>query len=139
MRTYEELLAAQTELAHFNDKHDPSTGQFAKKGAGSSNSSDASNARRDARYKKNVKTALAVGAAMGAAAYASRKLATTAVNSMFDNVIGPEKGFRVSVNTKKVGERAVAAALTTYGLMSFRDMYADYKRQEAKKKKTDSR
>ena len=28
-RTYEELLAAQTELAHFNPNHDPNTGQFA--------------------------------------------------------------------------------------------------------------
>ena len=28
MRTYEELLAAQTELAHFNKYHDPSNGQF---------------------------------------------------------------------------------------------------------------
>ena len=28
MRTYEELLAAQTELAHFNSHHDPSNGQF---------------------------------------------------------------------------------------------------------------
>lgn len=32
--TYEELLAAQTELAHFNPNHDPSTGQFAKKAGG---------------------------------------------------------------------------------------------------------
>lgn len=30
MRTYEELLAAQTELAHFNPNHDPRNGQFAK-------------------------------------------------------------------------------------------------------------
>lgn len=29
MRTYEELLVAQTELAHFNKYHDPKTGQFA--------------------------------------------------------------------------------------------------------------
>ena len=29
MRTYEELLAAQTSLAHFNKYHDPETGQFA--------------------------------------------------------------------------------------------------------------
>lgn len=29
MRTYEELLAAQTELVHFNKYHDPNTGQFA--------------------------------------------------------------------------------------------------------------
>ena len=28
MRTYEELLAAQTELAHFNPNHDPRNGQF---------------------------------------------------------------------------------------------------------------
>lgn len=30
MRTYEELLAAQTELMHFNPNHDPHTGKFAK-------------------------------------------------------------------------------------------------------------
>lgn len=35
MRTYEELLAAQTELAHFNKYHDPKTGQFASKNGGS--------------------------------------------------------------------------------------------------------
>lgn len=29
-RTYEEMLASQTELAHFNPNHDPSTGRFAK-------------------------------------------------------------------------------------------------------------
>ena len=29
-RTYEELLAAQTELMHFNPNHDPKTGQFSK-------------------------------------------------------------------------------------------------------------
>ena len=28
--TYEEMLAAQTELAHFNPNHDPSNGRFAK-------------------------------------------------------------------------------------------------------------
>ena len=33
MRTYEELLAAQTELAHFNTKHD-AKGRFAKKNGG---------------------------------------------------------------------------------------------------------
>lgn len=30
MRTYEELLSAQTELMHFNPNHDPKTGRFAK-------------------------------------------------------------------------------------------------------------
>lgn len=34
MRTYEELLAAQTELAHFNPNHDPKNGQFTKSGSG---------------------------------------------------------------------------------------------------------
>ena len=38
MRTYEELIAAQTELAHFNQNHDPRNGQFAK-GHGGTNSS----------------------------------------------------------------------------------------------------
>lgn len=28
--TYEEMLASQTELAHFNQNHDPSTGRFSK-------------------------------------------------------------------------------------------------------------
>lgn len=36
MRTYEELLASQTELAHFNKNHDPNNGQFARSSAGSS-------------------------------------------------------------------------------------------------------
>lgn len=36
MRTYDELLAAQTELAHFNKYHDPKTGQFTSGDAGSS-------------------------------------------------------------------------------------------------------
>ncbi len=31
VKTYEELIAAQTELAHFNPNHDPDSGQFAKK------------------------------------------------------------------------------------------------------------
>ena len=34
-RTYEDLLAAQTELTHFNPNHDPKTGQFAKSRLGS--------------------------------------------------------------------------------------------------------
>ena len=34
-RTYEELLAAQTELAHFNPNHDPMTGRFMEKRGGS--------------------------------------------------------------------------------------------------------
>lgn len=33
-RTYEELLASQTELAHFNPFHNPKNGQFAKKRGG---------------------------------------------------------------------------------------------------------
>lgn len=33
-RTYEDLLAAQTYLAHFNPFHNPKNGQFAKKNGG---------------------------------------------------------------------------------------------------------
>ena len=36
MRTYKELLAAQTELVHFNKYHDPKTGQFTSDNSGSS-------------------------------------------------------------------------------------------------------
>ena len=43
MRTYEELLAVQTELAHFNPNHDPSNGQFASSKLG----------RAIARHKQN--------------------------------------------------------------------------------------
>lgn len=37
-RTYEDLLAAQTELMHFNPFHNPKNGQFAKKNGGVSSS-----------------------------------------------------------------------------------------------------
>lgn len=43
MRTYEELLAAHTELAHFNPNHDPSNGRFASSKLG----------RAIARHKQN--------------------------------------------------------------------------------------
>ena len=36
MITYEQMLASQTELAHFNANHDPRNGQFAKGHGGSS-------------------------------------------------------------------------------------------------------
>lgn len=39
-RTYEELLAAQTELAHFNPFHNPKNGQFAKKNGGISSNKE---------------------------------------------------------------------------------------------------
>lgn len=50
MRTYEELLASQTELAHFNQNHDPSTGQFAKAGSGTSTKEKV----QASRHRQNV-------------------------------------------------------------------------------------
>lgn len=48
-RTYEEMLASQTELAHFNPNHDPSTGRFAKSRFGA-----ALNRRRDIERKRTA-------------------------------------------------------------------------------------
>lgn len=50
VKTYEELLAAQTELAHFNPNHDPKTGKFAK-----TNNTSSVDDKTD-RKKKIIKT-----------------------------------------------------------------------------------
>lgn len=50
-RTYEELLAAQTELAHFNSHHDPTNGQFTS-GSGSGSSSSRKAQRADKKFAK---------------------------------------------------------------------------------------
>lgn len=57
MRTYEELLATQTELAHFNKNHDPKTGQFASGNGTNSRQSikDKPGMIEDARKKGLVK------------------------------------------------------------------------------------
>lgn len=47
MRTYEELLAAQTELAHFNPNHDPNIGRFSANSGTSSNGDTA-------KYEKKI-------------------------------------------------------------------------------------
>ena len=70
--TAEEMLAAHIEssyedLAHFNDKHDPSNGQFAKKGTGTSEKSK----RRYPSKKKESKAGSIVRKAIGAAVLGS--------------------------------------------------------------------
>ena len=68
-RTYEELLAVQTELAHFNQNHDPRNGQFAKGHSGSSNKSKTSgkvqekHKRDPEESNKMIKKAATIGAA----------------------------------------------------------------------------
>lgn len=56
MRTYEELLAAQTELAHFNPNHDPRNGQFSK-----SSGSSAPLTKSEMKKVKQFEKAMASG------------------------------------------------------------------------------
>lgn len=62
-RTYEDLLAAQTELAHFNPFHNPKNGQFAKKNGGVSSLSP-----RGKQIAKRAGTAAGVMAGVSALA-----------------------------------------------------------------------
>lgn len=62
-RTYEEILAAQTELAHFNPFHNPKNGQFAKKNGGVSSLSP-----RGKQIAKRAGTAAGVMAGVSALA-----------------------------------------------------------------------
>lgn len=71
-RTYEELLSAQTELAHFNPNHDPRNGQFAKGHGGVSSATSKSKTKAKTQEKlkrdpeeskKTMKKAVAIGAA----------------------------------------------------------------------------
>ena len=55
VKTYEELLAAQTELAHFNPNHDPKTGKFAKTNNAPSVDYKTTNNKTDHK-KKIIKT-----------------------------------------------------------------------------------
>lgn len=62
VKTYEELLAAQTELAHFNPNHDPKNGQFAKKSGGIrlgakryTNPDGSLNEKGKARYESEIR------------------------------------------------------------------------------------
>lgn len=66
MRTYEELLASQTELAHFNPNHDPRNGQFAKGhggiSAGAKKKSPSQDQNTTSKKKKEIRD-LAIGGA----------------------------------------------------------------------------
>ena len=133
--THEEMLASQTELYHFNDKHDK-LGRFAKKIGGSVSSVSDSMSPRGKEIAKRAGKAAGVMAGVSA-------LATVG------NAIGAQKGLdlmgygdRLSgsavakAGAVKAGKVAAATALAVIG----GHMVADYMRKDTpSKKKTDGK
>lgn len=109
VKTYEELLAVQTELAHFNENHDPRNGQFAKKTGGSS-----LDPRSKTILKRAGTTGLALGAASGAATVFNASSAQKALDAMGfgDKLV---KSQIVKKGLVKAGKVAVAGALAVIG------------------------
>ena len=121
-RTYEELLAAQTELAHFNQNHDPRNGQFAKGHSGSSTSSNKSKTsgkvqekhKRDPEEsKKMIKKAATIGAASAVGLTLMRaalvKAGNTALKELGSDV-------RVKPDFVSMGMASVKDALAITGI-----------------------
>lgn len=108
VKTYEELLAAQTELAHFNEKHD-SLGRFAKKSGGSS---------LDSRSKTILKRAGVAGLALGAASGAATVLNASNAQKALDMMGYGDKLVKSQIAKKGLihaGKMAVTAALAVIG------------------------
>lgn len=122
-RTYEELLASQTELAHFNPNHDPRNGQFAKGHSGSSTSSTKSktSGKSQEKYKrdpeeskKTIKKAVAIGAASAVGLTLMRAALVKAGNTALS-----ELGYgdmRVKPDILRMGSASVKDALTITGI-----------------------
>ena len=109
VKTYEELLAAQTELAHFNANHDPRNGQFAKKTGGSS---------LDPRSKTILKRAGIAGLALGAASGAATVLNASSAQNALDAMGFGDKLVKSQIAKKglaKAGKVAVTGALAVIG------------------------
>ena len=133
--THEEMLASQTELAHFNDKHDK-LGRFAKKLGGSASSVSDSMSPRGKQIAKRAGKAAGVMAGVSA-------LATVG------NAIGAQKGLNMmgygdrlsgsavaKAGAVKAGKVAAATALAVIG----GHMVSDYMRKDPpSKKKTDGK
>lgn len=118
MRTYEELLAAQTELAHFNPNHDPKDGKFAKKNGGSA--SVRKNSQSPSK-KKDTKAAKVARKAFGAA--------------LFATVAGPEKYVKYKIKEqtelatkdKSIGTKMAARAGVKAAIEAL-DQHSEYKK-----------
>lgn len=106
MRTYEELLAAQTELAHFNKNHDPKTGQFASGNGTNSRRSvkDKPGTIEDARKKGLVKKPDRIEKTKDDASSEKKKMSRTTKILIAGGLTGVALG------------GAIAAAIATGGL-----------------------
>lgn len=133
--TYEEMLAAETELAHFNDKHDK-LGRFTRKLGGSVSSTSNSMSPRGKEIAK--KAGKAAGVAAGVSALATVGNAISAQKGLDMMGYGDKlSGSAVAkAGAVKAGKVAAATALAVIG----GHMVADYMRKDAlPKKKTDGK
>lgn len=133
--THEEMLASQTELYHFNDKHDK-LGRFAKKIGGSVSSvSDSMSPRGKQIAKQAGLGGLALGlasvsATAGNALTAQKQLDLLGYGDKLDSSQVLKAG------AKQAGKLAIAGALAVIG----GHMVADYMRKDTpSKKKTDGK
>lgn len=154
--TYEEMLASQTELAHFNPFHNPKNGQFAKKNGGMSSGKEVVKQRSkdieaigraikdkttslDPKKRKILKTAGIV--ALSAAGVSILATAGNAINAQKgldamgfgDKLITSQV---VKAGAKKAGQMAVAGALATIGGAMVKDYMTE---GSSSKKRNDSK
>ena len=94
---YEDMLAAQTELAHFNPFHNPKNGQFAKKNGGASSSSLSPRGKQIAK-----RAGVAAGVMAGASALAT-----------VGNAINAQKG----LDAMGYGDKLSVAGATVSGIV----------------------
>lgn len=131
LRTYEELLAAQTELAHFNANHDPKNGQFAKGHSVSSNGNSPKKKMTQEQFNR-LGTAAVVATVAAAKSYASQKRTSEFLDGLVKTFVNENHESSFKPNTAKIGAAAVSAALLTYGAFAASDLYKEYKRQNPK-------
>ena len=120
MRTYEELLSAQTELAHFNPNHDPDTGRF----IGNMSVAQILTPSSQKRMKKRLGIAAGITAGL-LAAYTTKK--SINVSRMVRGFSGGNLGFMraselVETTLKSTGKVALAATLAAIGSYKVRDI-----------------
>ena len=131
-RTYEELIAAQTELAHFNSNHDPRNGQFAKGHSGPSTNGNAPKKKLTQEQFNRLGTAAAVATVAAAKSYKSQKRTSEFLDGLVKTFVNENHESSFKPNTAKIGAAAVSAALLTYGAFAASDLYKEYKRQNPK-------
>ena len=125
-RTYEELLAAQTELAHFNPFHNPKNGQFAKKNGGVSSLSP-----RGKQIAKRAGTAAGVMA--GVSALATVGNAINAQKGLDTMGFGDKLSIpgAIAKGTIQAGKVAAVTALAVIGGHMVKDYMTDTKSKRA--------